>query len=88
MSAHKLKIIKDIADRTAIVDRYYRTHTVDRDYIIKLIQDKKMEDPQILFSSAQVQAVIGSTPYEKVTDENLIKEVELQIAILQDELKS
>ena len=87
MSVDRAMKMKDIAERKAVIDKYNMTHTVDRERVIKMLSDKKMEDPRILNATSAVQIVKGSIPYEQVSDQSLIGEVKFQIAILAGELK-
>ena len=87
MNVDKVSIIKDITDRQSIIEGYKRTGYLDRDKAIDLIYRKRVEDPEMLSATLQVQAVSRTVPLEMAPDEGLIQDLLLQIAVLSKELQ-
>ena len=74
-------IVKDIEERKQVILRYQLTGYLDRDDAIRKIQALRLTDTDIAVATAASLAV-SSTPFDKVPDQGIISELQMQTDIL------
>ncbi|MBR0456879.1 MAG: hypothetical protein IJJ01_09445 [Firmicutes bacterium] len=83
MDAETIKLIKDSDERQRIINDYRYGRMLDRDYAIKLIIEKRQEDPKVLLVTQAAQFGKTLIPLEEASDEELIQELQMQVAAME-----
>lgn len=78
-------MIKDIAERDAIIRNYQICGFLDRDDAIKKIQELRISDADIMEATA-IKLAVSSTPFSQSTNEQIVEELAMQRNILQAKL--
>ena len=78
---HKDSTLKDIEDRKQIVQTYRITGRLDRAKAIKKIRELRLTDEDIA-KEATARLAVSSTPFSKATDQGIVAELQMQIAVL------
>jgi len=86
MDAETIKLIRDIDERKRIINDYRYCRILDRDHVIKLIVEKRQEDPKVFFITRATQFGKTLSPLEEAPDEILIQELQLQVVAMEGEV--
>lgn len=77
----KASILKDISDRTQIIQNYERTGHLERDEAISKIQELRLRDKDVaIITSAKL--TVSATPFSQTPDQAIVAELQMQIEIL------
>ena len=78
-------MLKDLEERKQIIQRYQRTGYLDRANAIRKIQELRMTDADVAAATVASLAV-SSTPFEQVSDQGIVAELQMQANVLTAEL--
>ena len=77
----KASILKDISEREQIIRDYQLTGHLDRNKAIEKIQELRLTDADVAMATT-VRLAISATPFEQITDQGIIAELQVQVGIL------
>lgn len=77
----KANTLKDISDREQMIRDYQLTGHLDRNKAIKKIQELRMTDADVAVATT-ARLAVSATPFEQVSDQGIIAELQMQIDVL------
>ncbi len=81
----KINTINDIADRQRMIQDYQRTGHLDRDKAIEKIRELRATNKTVAEVTA-TKMLISCIPFDRASDQDLIAELQMQIAVLSQKI--
>lgn len=81
----KVTMLKDISEREQIIHNFQSTGYLDRKKAIEKIQELRLTDIEVARATA-VRLAISSTPFQYVSDQGIVSELQMQIDVLNAKL--
>ena len=83
----KSSMMKDITDRVEIIQNYQNTGYLDRNKAIQMIKELRLTDNDVCKATVAGIAVGGSVPFDQISDQGIINELKMQVAVLTAKLR-
>ena len=81
----KMSMLKAISEREQIIHNYQITGYLDRNNAIEKIQELRVTDIEVSQATA-TRLAISSTPFQFVSDQGIVSELQMQVDILNAKL--
>lgn len=78
-------LMKDISERESIIKTYQEAGQLDREDAISKIQELRCRDQEVAMATS-ARLIVSSTPFSQCSDAQIIEELNMQKAILEQKL--